>query len=301
MSKQRPSGNSREIHAVSLNKYALFFEKTKNIPGIKIVPSKPASDNDLLLAHSKQWLRRLKLNNLTKMEEEQLSIPNSKLLISRSWKFAGASIAAALNSLECGLGISAIGGGHHAKFNTGEGFCPVNDIAIAIKKIRKENKIKKVLIIDLDAHQGNGTAEIFQNNKYVFTYSAHQQFGYPEKREKSSLDIELPPNIGDDQYLRVIQKTLPKIFKKSNFDMAFYIAGADIYEHDLLGDMKVSMAGIQKRDMVVFKILKDLKIPVVLAFAGGYAKNMEDTAKIYFNTVKEALKTFPSFNKKIHF
>ncbi|MCK5358621.1 MAG: hypothetical protein KAJ48_09520, partial [Elusimicrobiales bacterium] len=126
-------------------------------------------------------------------------------------------------------------------------------------------------------------------------------FGYPEKRERSSLDIEFPPNIEDEQYLEVIQETLPEIFKKSNFDMAFYIAGADIYAHDLLGDMKVSMAGIQKRDAFVFKILKDLKIPIVLAFAGGYAKNIDDTAKIYFNTVKEALKSFPLFNKKIHF
>ena len=155
--------------------------------------------------------------------------------------------------------------------------------------------------MDLDAHQGNGNAEIFQNDKNIFTYSAHREFGYPEKREKSSLDIELPLKTKDEAYYKALKDSLPSIAKVSNFDLVFYIAGADIYEKDLLGGMKVSMAGIQKRDKWVFEILSTLKIPTVLTFAGGYAENIEDTAQIYLNTVSEALKTYLSFNKLIHF
>jgi len=303
--KQQPTQNSGEIHANSLNKYELFFKKLKTINGISIVQSKFASDEDLLLAHSNKWLQRLKLNNLTPDEEEELSLPNSKLLMPQAWKLAGATIDASQNALKCGCGISAIGGGHHAKKDTGEGFCPINDIAIAIKKLQKEKKIQKALIVDLDAHQGNGTAEIFQKDKNIFTYSAHQQFGYPEKREISSLDIELPPNIEDDKYLEILQESLALIFKKTktqvNFDIAFYIAGADIYKNDLLGEMNISKDGIAERDKIVLKTLSDLKIPTVLLFAGGYAQNIEDTVDIYLNTVKEALKAFPSFNKIINF
>ncbi len=299
--EQKSAQNSKKIHATSLNKYELFFNKLNDIKGLSLIQSKDASDEDLLLAHSEKWLERLKLNDLTQREEEELSMPNSKLLIPKAWKLAGATIEASLNSLKCGLGISAIGGGHHAKTNTGEGFCPINDIAIAIKKLQKENNIKKVLIVDLDAHQGNGNAEIFQNDKNIFTYSAHREFGYPEKREKSSLDIELPLKTKDEAYYKALKDSLPSIAKVSNFDLVFYIAGADIYEKDLLGGMKVSMAGIQKRDKWVFEILSTLKIPTVLTFAGGYAENIEDTAQIYLNTVSEALKTYLSFNKLIHF
>ncbi|MBU2575137.1 MAG: histone deacetylase [Elusimicrobia bacterium] len=252
-------------------------------------PPRP-SRRDLELAHTRRWTDKLLKSRLTAEDEALAEIKASKEVVEAHIMNVGGTVLAARLALETGLGINCGGGAHHAFADHGEGFCLLNDIAVAVRKMQKEKKIKKALIIDLDAHQGNGTAAIFKKDKRVFTFSMHQEALYPEVKEKSSLDVELRRGTGDRRYLKALKEHLPGVFKRSAPDLVVYNAGVDVYRGDRLGGLKLTAAGVRKRDEMVFAECFKRNIPAVLVLSGGYAAGSGDTARLHANTMKAAIR-----------
>lgn len=252
-----------------------------------LAPAAP-SKADLLLAHSPAWVRKSLEFKFTPEDSARAEINITRGVARAHLMNVGGTILAARLALENGMGINCGGGSHHAFKDHGEGFCLLNDIAVAVKKILKERRIKRAMIIDLDAHQGNGTAAIFSGDKKVFTFSMHGAAIYPEKKEKSSLDIGLRPGTGDAAYLAALRRELPRAMEKFRPDFAVFVAGADIYRGDLLGGLGLTMAGIKKRDAFVFGCCRACGVPVALVLSGGYAKKFSDTVRIHVNTIKTA-------------
>lgn len=254
-----------------------------------LVPAAP-SKSDLLLAHSPGWVRKCLEFKFKPADSATAEIRISRAVVRAHLMNVGGTIAAARLALKDGIGINCGGGSHHAFRDHGEGFCLLNDIAVAIKKLLKERRIKRAMVIDLDAHQGNGTAAIFRGDRRVFTFSLHGAGIYPEKKEKSSLDIGLRPGAGDAAYLAVLRRELPEAMSKFRPDFAVYVAGADVYRGDLLGGLGLSLGGIGKRDAFVFGECRARGVPVALVLSGGYAEKFTDTVRIHVNTIKEALR-----------
>ncbi|MFH1620174.1 MAG: histone deacetylase [bacterium] len=184
------------------------------------------------------------------------------------------------------------GGGHHAYPDHGEGFCLLNDIAVGIKKMQKEGRVRKAAVVDLDAHQGNGTAAVFRDSPEIFTFSMHNSEAYPEIKEKSSLDIPLRPETGDEDYLGLLSEHLPSALEKHAPGLVVYVAGADCHETDLLGGLAMTFEGLKKRDEFVFSQCFKMKIPVAVVLAGGYLKNPADTVAVHAQTIETALVVF---------
>ena len=252
-------------------------------------PAAP-SKSDLLLAHSPDWVKKNLEYKFTPGDSVRAELKITRAVARAHLMSVGGTMLAARLALENGIGINCGGGSHHAFKDHGEGFCLLNDIAVAVKKLLKERRIKRALVIDLDAHQGNGTAAIFRGDRRVFTFSMHGAAIYPEKKENSSLDIELRPGAGDAVYLAALKRELPKVMKKFRPDLAVYVAGADVYRRDLLGGLGLTMGGIGKRDAFVFGECRARGVPVALVLSGGYAKKFADTVRIHANTVKAAMK-----------
>ncbi|MBI4350334.1 MAG: histone deacetylase [Elusimicrobia bacterium] len=253
-----------------------------------VEPAAP-SKSDLLLVHSPGWVRKNLEFGFTPEDSDRAGIRITRALVRAHLMNAGGTILAARLALENGVGINCGGGSHHAFRDHGEGFCLVNDIAVAIKKLLKERLIKKAMVIDLDAHQGNGTAAIFRGDRRVFTFSMHGAEIYPEKKEKSSLDIGLRPGVGDKSYLSAQKRELPRALGRFGPDFAVYVAGADVYRGDLLGGFRLTMGGIRERDAFVFRECRRRGLPVALVLSGGYAGRFSDTVRIHSNTIKAAL------------
>ncbi|TET93262.1 histone deacetylase, partial [Candidatus Aerophobetes bacterium] len=205
--------------------------------------------------------------------------------------FAGGTILAGQKALEKGMAIHLGGGFHHAFPSRGEGFCYINDVAVSIRRLKRDKLIEKALIVDCDLHQGNGTAFIFQEDRSVFTFSIHQENLYPVK-EKSDLDIGLPDFTGDEEYLAKLSSTLLQIWQNFEPDVVYYLAGADPYEDDQLGQLKLTKAGLKKRDNWVISKCLEKKVPLVILLAGGYAFRVEDTVDIHCHTCRIATMLF---------
>ena len=257
-----------------------------------IVEAPEPSREDLRLAHCARWVDKNLSFGFTAKDCARAELEITPAVVLAHLMNVGGTIKAAELALESGLGLNCGGGAHHAFADHGEGFCLLNDIAVAVKKLLKAKKICRAVIIDLDAHQGNGTAAIFKKDKNVFTFSMHNRDIYPEKKEKSSLDIELLPGTRDGRYLALLRRNLPAALKAAKADLAVYVAGADVYSGDLLGGLKLSMSGIKKRDAFVFAECSRRRLPVAAVLSGGYAKKFKDTARIHANTLKEAIKIF---------
>jgi len=257
----------------------------------------PASDEDLLLVHSRSWLARLKANDLNPEEEKELALPHSKLILPYSWLLAGGAIAAARGALERGLGIFPRGGGHHAFPERGEGLYPVNDIAVAARVLLKEKLVKRPAVIDLDAHQGNGTAFIFSGGE-VKTFSVHRADGHPRNRVRSSMDAEIPAGARDRVYLEAVKKGVKDFLKMAKPDLVFALCSADAFEKDSFGGLRISMEGLKKRDTLLFKTLAGLGIPACLVLGGSYS-SPEEAARINLNTIKAAAEAYPAFDKTV--
>lgn len=251
-----------------------------------IVCPAPPSKADLLLAHSPGWVRKCLEFKFKPEDSVRAEIGITRAVSRAHLMNVGGTMLAARLALKDGIGINCGGGSHHAFKGHGEGFCLLNDIAIAIKLLFKERLIKRAMVIDLDAHQGNGTASIFRGDKRVFTFSMHGAETYPAKKEKSSLDMELKPGTGDAAYLEALKRELPKVMDRFRPDFAVYVAGADVYKRDLLGGLGLTMAGIKKRDAFVFRECRGRGLPVALVLSGGYAKDFSDTVRIHANTIK---------------
>lgn len=256
-----------------------------------VEPEKP-TEEDFLRVHTREYLNKLKNAKLSFSEILKLELPYSKDLAEGARLSCGGTICATKIALEDGLGVHVGGGFHHAFPDHGEGFCILNDIAVAIKKVIDEGSVKRALIIDCDLHQGNGTAFIFQNDQKVFTFSIHQENNYPFYKPKSNMDIGLKDRAKDKAYLSQLEKNIPKIISDFDPGIIMYVAGADPYEHDRIGSLALTQGGLKLRDSFIYTQAKNYQIPLIIVLAGGYALKQEDTVNIQFNTIKEAVKTF---------
>lgn len=280
----------------------------------------PAADEDILLVHTPEYVRKLKTGTLSPREEMEMEIPYSRDLADAFWLAAGGSILAARQCLVDQVCISIGGGFHHAFPDHGEGFCMIHDVAVAIRRLQRDDEIRTAMTVDCDVHQGNGTAVIFagarghgnrwpsaggsvQSPNYparidstrageVFTISLHQQNNYPVFKPPSSIDMNLPDAIEDGEYLACLGDALSLGLSKVEPELICYLAGADPYREDQLGGLSLTIEGLKKRDALVFQMAKAQHIPVMVTLAGGYAQNVEDTVTIHCNTVIAAKEVF---------
>ena len=253
----------------------------------------PAEVNDVLRVHTEDYVTRLCNGTLTPKEIRRLGLPWSESLVRRSFYAVGGSIAAAQHSLDEGYASNLAGGTHHSFPDRGEGFCVLNDVAIAIKTLRARGLIKLAAIIDCDVHQGNGTATIFSADPETFTFSMHGVNNYPLFKAQSSVDIELADGTSDETYLELLTGNFERIFSHEP-DIVFYLAGADPYVNDKLGKLSLSIEGLKKRDTVVLRECYDREIPITTVMSGGYGKEITDTVEIHCNTIRSVKEVFES-------
>ena len=273
----------------------------------------PASESDVLLVHSPYYVNKLMEGGLTAREELQMEIPYSPQVVDAFLLHTGGSILAAERALADGVGINIGGGFHHAFPDHGEGFCMINDFAVAIRVMQKRGKIRRAMTVDCDVHQGNGTAFIFggagykaetlpawsaaavglpsaanmttRPSKDVFTISLHQEHNYPYVKPASSIDVNLPDGCGDDEYLAWLDNALSAGLRQFEPELICYVAGADPFYEDQLGGLKLTIDGLKRRDELVFRAARARNIPIMTTYAGGYASRVEDTVTIHCNTV----------------
>jgi acetoin utilization deacetylase AcuC-like enzyme len=253
-----------------------------------ILAPEPATDEDVLRVHTPDYVHKLKTGTLSASEQMRLELPFSQPVVDAFWLAAGGSILAAHCALQDGIGVNLGGGFHHAFPGHGEGFCMLNDVAIAARRMQVEGAAAQVLVVDADVHQGNGTAYIFANDPTVFTFSIHQVRNYPQPKPPSDLDVNLADGVGDEEYLRELRRGLDESFARCAPNLIFYVAGADPYREDQLGGLSLTREGLRLRDDLVFAEARRRGLPVAVAFAGGYARNTEDTVQIHMNTVMAA-------------
>ncbi len=249
-------------------------------------------DEDVLLTHDKNYYLRLVKQQLTKSELRPIGFPMSKELVRREKIISQGTIQSALFSIEHGVSMNIAGGTHHAFHDRGEAFCMLNDQAIAANYLLKKKLCDKILIIDLDVHQGNGTASIFKNINNVFTLSFHGKNNYPFKKEISDLDISFEDGVGDFFYLKTLKEILPKVIEEFEPNFIFYLSGVDILENDKLGKLCLSMEGCRERDKFVLDLCKINKIPVQISMGGGYSKELKDIIEAHSNTFRLAQEIF---------
>jgi acetoin utilization deacetylase AcuC-like enzyme len=245
-------------------------------------------EKHILDVHEANYFKRLRNLNLSKKEIRKSGFPLSEALVKREMIIADGTMKAVHYSLENGISFNIAGGTHHAYTNRAEAFCLLNDQAIAARYLQQKKLADKILIVDLDVHQGNGTAEIFQDDPSVFTFSMHGKGNYPFKKEKSDLDIEVPDGSGDDQYLKLLKETLPDLIEKQKPDFIFYLSGVDILETDKLGRLSCTVNGCKERDRFVLQTCHDLNIPVQCSMGGGYSKEIKVIIEAHANTYRLA-------------
>ena len=309
-------------HVFPAQKYKLIHDRLlaeRIASTTDFLTPQPASDDDILRVHTPEYVGKLKQGRLSPQEELAMEIPYSPELVRAFWLAAGGSILAAQRALADGIGFNIGGGFHHAFPNHGEGFCMIHDVAVAIRKLIHDTVIRHAMTIDCDVHQGNGTAAIFAAHSpngaplpsaaprplerrreasmtlgaagEVFTVSLHQHNNYPAWKPPSSIDVNLPDGTGDDEYLAWLDQALSSAFRHSEPQLICYIAGADPYAEDQLGGLSLTIDGLKRRDELVFRTARTRGIPVMVTYAGGYARNVEDTVTIHCNTVAAARET----------
>ncbi len=270
-------------HVFSTSKFRLAADACRAFAEV-VEPEEPSRE-DLLLVHSPDWVEKLMTGVLSPADMVRLELPFSKDIARAHRLAAGGTLLASRHALETGVGLHAGGGAHHAFRDHGEGYCAVNDIAFAILKLRAKGAIKRAAVVDLDVHQGNGTASIFMDDPDTFTFSMHQHGLYPEIRRRSSLDVELVPGIRDADYLDKLKHGL-KAVMDFNPDLVVYQAGVDVWERDQLGGLALTERGVLDRDLAVYEACLPHRVPVVVTLGGGYGPTPEDTARLHMATLK---------------
>jgi acetoin utilization deacetylase AcuC-like enzyme len=315
-------------HVFPAEKYRLVRDRLL-VHGIADVDDflqpQPANDQDILLVHQPEYVHKLKAGTLSPREEMELEIPYSRALVDAFWLAAGGSILAARQALADHVSVNIGGGFHHAFPDHGEGFCMIHDVAVAIRRLQRDDKIRTAMTVDCDVHQGNGTAAIFAGTRTasallpsagpstldslalnsalpgkirgahagdVFTISLHQHNNYPQWKPPSSIDVDLPDGMGDDDYLAWLDNALSSGLRQFEPELICYLAGADPYREDQLGGLALTIEGLKRRDELLFRVARARNIPVMVTFAGGYAQHVEDTVTIHCNTVIAAKEVF---------
>ena len=279
-------------HIFPMKKYRLVKERLLDMGVARpddFVKPEPASVQDALLVHTEMYVAKLLNGTLSPLEEATLELPYSEELIEKSFLGAGGTIAAVRSSFERGVGVNIAGGLHHAFPDHGEGFCVLNDVAMGVARALEDGLAERVATVDCDVHQGNGTAAIFSKDKRVFTFSIHQELNYPMAKPPSDLDIGLPNDADGALYLSNLRSALDTIFGEFSPEMVFYVAGADPYEHDLLGGLALTKQDLADRDEAVMSACASRGVPFVVALAGGYAERTSDTAEIHAAAIARAI------------
>ena len=280
-----------EGHRFPMQKYELIPQQLLHegvIQPYHLHPPEEINDDLILLTHSQEYLHKLNHGLLAAQEQRKIGFLQDERLIRREKIITQGTINCCLAAIESGIGINVAGGTHHAFRDRGEGFCLLNDFAVASHFLLKEKKAEKILIIDLDVHQGNGTASIFRNDSRVFTFSMHGLHNYPFRKEESDLDIALPDGTNDESYLNLLEKTLPALLKQVQPDFAFYLSGVDILETDRFGKLKITQDGCKQRDRFVFEQLHHHKIPCTVAMGGGYSPDIRHIVEAHCHTFRLA-------------
>jgi acetoin utilization deacetylase AcuC-like enzyme len=278
-------------HRFPIAKYALLRDAV--IAGGLVPPGhvhEPdrASTESLRLVHTERYIQAVLSGTLNDAEQRRIGLPWSESLVERSFRAVGGTCEAAAAALDRGVTMNLAGGTHHAFPDHGEGFCVFNDAAVAIRTLQRDGRIRRAVVIDLDVHQGNGTHAIFADDPSVFTFSMHGGRNYPFHKVPGSLDVELPDDTGDDDYLAALAAALPRALSASAPDLAVYLAGADSHEGDRLGRLGLTFEGLARRDVMVLDACREVGIPVVITIAGGYGRNIEDSVRVHLNTVRVA-------------
>jgi acetoin utilization deacetylase AcuC-like enzyme len=309
------------VHVFPAEKYRRIHQRllqTGVAEAKDFLSPQPASDQDILLVHTPQYVHKLKTGTLSAREELEMEIPYSPELARAFWLAAGGSILAADYALNEQVAFNIGGGFHHAFPDHGEGFCMIHDVAVAIRRMQRDDKITRAMTVDCDVHQGNGTAAIFAGMRIpantlpsaapsvlgqrtrlrsahdgdVFTISLHQENNYPAIKPPSSIDVDLPDEIGDDDYIAWLDNALSSGLRQFDPELICYIAGADPYREDQLGGLSLTIEGLKRRDELLFRVAHSRGIPVMVTFAGGYARRVDDTVTIHCNTVIAAKEIF---------
>ncbi len=276
-------------HRFPMSKYRKLRDQVADsLPEVRLEEAPYTTDGVLALAHHPQYIQRVSSGALSAAEQRAIGFPWTAEMVERSRRSAGATIAACRAAFVDGVAVNLAGGTHHAHADHGEGFCVFNDAAIAARLMQAERRAKRVAIIDLDVHQGNGTAAILANDDSVFTLSLHGENNYPFDKAVSDLDVALPDGTGDDAYLATLDTALAQLFARFDPQLIIYLAGADPHEGDRLGRLKLSTAGLAERDRRVLAAAGARGLPVAIAMAGGYGRDIDQTVAIHAQTVSIA-------------
>lgn len=276
-------------HRFPVAKYRLLRERVEAsglVAADDLIAAPAATDDELLRVHTPDYLHRVFTGALSEAEVRRIGLPFSPQMVERSRRSTGATIATARSALADGVAVSLAGGTHHAFADAGEGFCVFNDVAVAARAMQAERRIQRAVVIDLDVHQGNGTAAIFRGDDSVFTFSVHGEKNFPLRKEPSDLDVGLPDGADDAAYLRAVEEGTWEALYRSRADLAFYLAGADPHEGDRLGRMKVTKTGLARRTAIVLDLCGTFAVPLAVTMAGGYGRDVNDTVDVYFDTVR---------------
>ena len=277
-------------HRFPMEKYSRLRDLVSAQENIELVEAPAANDTQILYAHDPSYLIKVIEGTLSSHEQREIGFPWSEQMVERSRRSAGATVAAAKTALRDGVAANLAGGTHHAYRDTGSGFCVFNDSAIAARTLQKEvSPSLKIAVIDLDVHQGNGTASILQNDDSIFTFSIHGENNFPFKKEKSDLDLGLADGCNDETYLQSLEECLNQLDARFKANCIIFLAGADPHEGDRLGRLNISKDGMRLRDEIVFQYALDRQLPIAFSMAGGYGKEIESTVDIHFQTIKTAL------------
>ncbi len=283
-----------EGHVFPIRKFELVRDRLLaegTLSPSDIVEPREAAVEDVLLVHTEDYVTRLRAGALNEREIRRLGLPWSKALVRRSFLATSGTVGAARAALEEGAASNLAGGTHHAFPDRGEGFCVLNDVAIAIRVLRRDRKILRASVVDLDVHQGNGTAFIFEGDPEVFTFSMHGAKNYPLFKQRSSLDVEMSDGTSDDQYLDALARNLPRAFEHDP-DLVFYLGGADPYAGDKLGRLALSIEGLRERDELVLRACRARGVAIATVMSGGYAADINDTVEIHCNTIRAVKRVF---------
>lgn len=277
-------------HRFPMDKYRLLRRRLERHNGgrFELLEPPPATDRQLALAHASDYIRRVTRGQLNEREIRELGFPWSRRLVERSRRSSGATLAAARAALEDGVAANLAGGTHHAFHDRARGFCVFNDAAVAALCLLEEQRVHRVLVVDCDVHQGDGTAQILRHDPRAFTLSLHGERNYPFRKQRSDLDMALPDGCDDGAYLAALDDGLTAAMARANPELVIYLAGADPFRGDRWGRMQLTKAGLARRDAMVFDRCRRRGAPIVVAMAGGYAKNINDIVDIHFQTLSLA-------------
>lgn len=287
-----------EGHRFPMTKYSTLRERVAGSsvcgPG-ELREPEAVTDEEILRAHSPDYLRRVVSGTLTEKEVRRIGFPWSEAMVERSRRASGGTVGACLAALDDGFAANLAGGTHHAFADRGEGFCVLNDSVIAARTLQSEGLIENVVVVDTDVHQGNGTAAILTGDPSVFTFSIHGEKNYPFQKQKSDLDVGLPDGADDGAFLEALELGLEEALDRAGATLAIFLAGADPYEGDKLGRLRVTRKGLAERDRIVLEACQEMGLPVAVTMAGGYCPRIEETVDIHFGTVKRAAEMADSY------